>query len=451
MPIFKKKQKSLKPARVLVLSFFCVIIAGTLLLMLPISSKSGQWTPFFDCVFTATSATCVTGITLFDTFTYWTIFGQIIIILLIQIGGLGLITLVTFFSLAIGRKMGLVKASSLTSDVSFSGLGSTKKLFIRIITYSLTFETIGALILMITFVPKHGGYGVFMSFFLAISAFCNAGFDVLGIEGESVGLSNYTDCPQVLLPLCLLIFLGGIGFVVWENFSNYRTERRLSVHTKTVLITSLILIVIGTLAYFIVTLLEPEKFGDMNLGEKLLSANFASISARTAGFTAADLPLANEFSRLVTMALMFIGAAPSSTAGGIKVTTIAILVVTVSSVIRGREDVQIFGHIITKKVIYKTIAVFILSVFTVIIAFTGLYLLNPGLKAMDILYEVFSAFSTTGFSSGVSGAVGDPSRIILCLAMFAGRVGPVSLILSLTANKKNDKTQVLPTSDILIG
>ena len=451
MPIFQKKQKQLKPARVLVLSLLGVILGGTLLLMLPISSKAGQWTGFVECFFTATSATCVTGLSLFDTYTYFTIFGQVVIVLLIQIGGLGLITLVTSFSLALGRKMGLVKASALASDVSFSGISATKKLFLRIVRFSFSIESAGTIILMLTFVPKHGAYGIFMSFFMSVSAFCNAGFDVMGIEGENIGLANYTAAPQVLVPLSVLIFLGGIGFVVWENFSTYKTVKHFTVHTKTVLVASFILIFLGTAAYFVVERLEPEKFGHMGIAEQLLSANFASFSARTAGFTAAPIPLANEFSSFVTMVLMFIGAAPASTAGGIKVTTIAILAATIVSIIKGREDVQIFGHLILKRVVYKTIAVFNLSVLFVAASFITIYLINPQLMAMDILYEVISAFSTTGLSTGVCNNVDWFSQIVLCVAMFAGRVGPVSLILSLTLDRKNSKHQILPTSDVLIG
>lgn len=452
MPIIKKKTKPLKPARLLVLSFFCVIAAGTLLLWLPISSKTSEGISFIDCFFTATSATCVTGISLFDTYTRFTLFGQTVLILLIQIGGLGLVTLVTFFNLAIGKKMGLIKQNNAAGDIgSANGLVGTKQLFIRVICFSLAFETVGAVILMFTFVPEFGAYGVFMSFFLAISAFCNAGFDVLGIIEPGNGLSHFSDAPQVLIPMTLLTIIGGIGFVVWENVASYRKTKRLSIHTRVVLISTAVLLVLGALIYFIVSLMEPEKFGDMTVGERIGCSFFASASARTAGFTAAELPLANEFSRLCTMGLMFIGAAPGSTAGGIKITTMAILIMTIISVIKGREDTQIFGHLVPKKVVYKTMTVFALSIGFVLVAFTSVYLLNPEIPVMDILYEVVSAFSTTGFTDGVSAQVGAASKLILCLTMFAGRVGPVSLFLSLTQDKAQDKNKIMPVSDIMIG
>lgn len=452
MPIIKKKTKPLKPARMLVLSFFCAIMAGSLLLWLPISSNSGVSVGFIDSLFTATSATCVTGLSVFDTYTQFNYFGQTVIMLLIQIGGLGLVTLVTFFNLAIGKKIGLIKQNNAADDIgSSNGLVGTKQLFIRIICFSFAFETAGAVILMFTFVPQFGAYGVFISFFLAISSFCNAGFDVLGIIEPGNGLVHYTDSPQVLIPLILLIVIGGIGFVVWEDFASYHKTKHFTIHTKLVLISTGTLLLLGALVYFIVSLMEPEKFGDMYPGERVMCSFFASASARTAGFTAADLPLANEFSRLCTMGLMFVGAAPGSTAGGIKITTLAILIMTIISVIKGREDAQVFGHLVPKKVVYKTMTVFALSIGFVLIAFTSLYLLNPELPVMDILYEVVSAFSTTGLSCGVSAQLGIASKIILCLTMFAGRVGPVSLFLSLTQDKSLDKNKIMPVSNIMIG
>lgn len=450
MPIIRKKQKNIKPTRLLVLSFVCAILAGAFLLMLPISATSGQWGNFIDCLFTSTSATCVTGLTVCDTYIHWTIFGQSVIMLLIQIGGLGLITLVTSMSLALGRKMGLVKQSNLVSDISLSGISAMKSLFRRIVAIAFGVELAGAIALMFTFIPEYGAYGVFMSFFMAVSSFCNAGLDVMSIDGKTI--ADYYSMPQVLIPMMLLIIIGGIGFTVWDNFFSYRKVRKLSFHTKIVLITTAILIVTGTVLYFIVSLIEAEKFAHLNVGEKVMTSAFASVSARTAGFTVADLPLANEFSRLTTMTLMFIGAAPSSTAGGVKVTTLAILVTTIICVLKGREDTVVFGHTISKKVVYKALAVFVLSIGFIVVSFVAVYLLNPELKAMDILYEVISAFSTTGLSSGVSAVANDATKIILTLTMFVGRIGPISLILSLTSGSKpQNADRVLPQGDILIG
>lgn len=451
MPIIRKKHKSLKVARTLAIGFFVIIMTGAILLWLPISSKSGEFTSFIDCVFTAASATSVTGISIYDTYCHWTGFGQSVILVLIQIGGLGLVTLVTFFNYAIGKKIGLVKASEVSGDISMSGLDATRKLFLRIVTFTAVFEAIGAIILMFTFVPKHGAYGIFMSIFMSISSFCNAGFDVIGIEGENIGLANYINQPQVLITLGVLIFIGGIGFAVWENLYSLRRTKKLNMHSKVVLIISGCLILLGSLVYFVVMQLQPEIFGDMSLNEKILSSGFASISARTAGFTAAPIPTSSEFSKVFTMMLMFVGAAPGSTAGGIKVTTLAILLATTLSVIKNKNETQLLGHLVPKKVVYKTLTVFVLSFGFICVAFVTIYLINPSLPAMDVLFEVFSAFSTTGFTSGVTEQSGVIPKIILCITMYIGRIGPFSVMVALITNKNNDKATVLPESNIMVG
>ncbi len=452
MPIINKKEKQANPARTLIVSLFSVIAAGTVLLIFPFSSKAGQWTDLITCLFTATSATCVTGITLVDTFNHWSIFGQTVIMLCIQIGGLGLITIVTFFNFAIGKKMGLMKTSALAEDVSVNGIVGVRRLFLRIVRYTLGVELIGALILSFTFVPDFGGYGVFSAVFISISAFCNAGFDLLSAGGEGFSLTSYADKPQVLLTLAILIFLGGIGFIVWDNIVTYRNTKKLLMHTKLVLIVSGIMILLGFILYMIVTLMNTNEYGDMGVGERILSCLFASFSARTAGFSIADLPTVNDFAKLSTILLMFVGAAPGSTAGGIKVSTVALLIATVISVIKNREDAAIFRHRIPKRLIYKSLTVTVLSIGFILISFTAVYLLNPDLKEMDILFEIVSAFTTTGYSSGVSGSTDIASRLIIIFTMFVGRIGPVSLLLSFTGDKPdNDKNKILPNCELLIG
>lgn len=448
MPIIKKKQKQLKPARVLTLSLLGVIAAGTLLLCLPFSSKDGQWTAFVDSFFTAVSATSVTGIALFNTFAKWTVFGQTVIMLMMEIGGLGLVTIVTFFNFAIGRKIGLVKTNALVGDLSVNGFLGSKRLFIRIVAYTLSMELVGAALLCITFVPEFGAYGVFMSMFMAVSSFCNAGFDVMG----ETGAIAYADRPQVLVVMMALIFLGGIGFVVWDDLANYHKTKKLLMHTKLVLITSGILFLAGFVSYMTVAFMEREHFAELSTGEIVLSSAFSSVSARTAGFSIGDLPFSNDFAKMITIFLMFIGGSPGSTAGGLKVTTLAILIATVSSVIRGSEDSSIMGHRVPKKLVYKSVTVLVLSVAFVIMAFSAIYLLNSGLNEINILYEVVSAFTTTGFSSGISVEVDWITKLIICLTMFVGRIGPVSLLLSLTADKSGEgKNKVMPDCEILIG
>lgn len=451
MPIINQKAKQPKPARTLILSLLAVIFIGTFLLCLPISSNNGNWTNFTDSLFTATSATCVTGISIYSTYEHWTLFGQIIIMLMIQIGGLGFLTIVTFFNYAIGRKMGLMKANAVAGEVNIGGTVGAKRLFIRIIKYTLTIEIIGALILGLTFVPEYGAYGFFMSLFTSISSFSNAGFDVFGAK-DGVDLSSYVDKPQVLLVMIILIFLGGIGFVVWDDMANYHRTKKLLMHTKLVLTVSGTLILMGFLSYFFIMIIEKEKYLDLSLGERILSSLFTSFSARTAGFSVLDLPTVNDFSKLFTILLMFIGAAPGSTAGGIKVTTIAILAATIVAVLKGKDDVVLLGHRIPKKLVFKSVAVLMLSVMFILISFASIYLINPNLPELDTLYEVVSAFSTTGFSTGISESVDIAPKLILSLTMFVGRVGPVSLLLSLTKDKSTDeKIKVLPDCELLIG
>ncbi|MDE6725096.1 MAG: potassium transporter Trk [Ruminiclostridium sp.] len=449
MPIIKKKAKQPNPARTLTLSLLAVIAAGTVLLCLPCSSKDGTWTNFIDCFFTAVSTTTTTGITVVDTFGHWTLFGQIVLLIMTQVGGLGLVIILTFFNFAAGRKMGLMKASAIAGEVSVSGVVGIKRLFIRIGTYTLIMEGIGAVILCFTLVPEYGGYGVFMSIFTAVSAFCNGGLDLFGIGN---GLSEYSNTPQVHAVIAALVFLGGIGFVVWDDIRNYYRTKRLSMHTKLVLIYSAALFFIGFLAYFLVTMLHGEQFSDMSVSEKALCSAFTSVVSRSSGFNMHNISLANDFAKTTTTLLMFIGSAPASTGGGIRVTTLAIMLATVEAVLKNYDDARLYGHSVSKRLVYKALSVLILSVIFVVVFFTGVYLLNPQIPESDILFEIVSAFTTTGFSAGVSAEVGAVSKLLLCIAMMAGRVGPVSLLLSFKTDKgDNDKGKILPGCEILIG
>lgn len=451
MPLLKKKPKYMLPARTLVLGFLIIITIGSLLLFLPISSKEREFTSLIDCIFTAAAAACVTGMGVSDTFVHWSIFGQTVIILMVQIGGLGLITLVTFFNLALGKKIGLVQASSISADLTMTGLSSTKKIFFRVVAFSFAIEAVGALLLMVRFVPLYGAYGIYMSFFTAISAFCNAGFDLFGIEGEGAGLSVFADDPYVLFVIAALIIIGGLGFVVWEDIVAFRTSRRLTLHTKVVLLSTAALIISGMLIYLIIGYTEEEIFGAYTLPQRLYTAFFASVAARSAGFVAAPLPAAGSFAKMFTILLAFVGAAPGSTGGGIKVTTIAIIIATAWSVLRGREETQILRHKVSKQIVYKSLAVLCLAIFCIFTGFIIVLMLNMDWDSMDVLYEVIACFSTAGFSSGLSAASDPATRVILSCMMFVGRIGPVALILSLMGRKTGNKNEILPTGEIMVG
>ncbi len=450
MPKFRKVSKRFDPARTLVVGFAVIIALGTLLLCLPISSKSREFTPIFDCLFTATSASCVTGLTIYDTYLHWSLFGQIVIALLIQVGGLGFVTIITFFNVAAGKKLGYRTLKNAAGDLTESSFEGGRKIFVSIIKYSFIFELCGAVV----FVPKYGGYGVWMSVFMSITAFCNAGFDLMGMEGEGSSLISCQSDPAVLITISVLIIVGGLGFIVWENFLNIRTRKKLSLHTQTVLVMTGILIVGGTIFYMISESGNPATMKDMSFGEKLLNSFFTSVSTRTAGYDSVGMGEMTEFSQLGSVMLMFVGAAPGSTGGGIKVTTLMVLIMTVVSYIRNKNDVELFKHKIDKLTIYRTLVISVLSIFAVGICFIALYFSMPEdteAGAVQCLFDAVSAFSTAGLTAGATALTGFAGRCLLIVTMFIGRVGPVSLIMSLVMNSRERKNIVVPDGQILIG
>ncbi|MBD5130756.1 MAG: potassium transporter Trk [Ruminococcaceae bacterium] len=454
MPIFRKAAKRFDPTRTLVIGFLVIIAAGTVLLCLPISSRSGKFTPIFDCLFTATSASCVTGMTIYDTYLHWSLFGQIVIALLVQVGGLGFVTIITFFNIAVGKKLGYRTLKNAAEDLTESSFEGGRKIFVSIIKYSLIFELCGAAVLATVFVPKYGGYGVWMSVFMSLMSFCNGGFDLMGIENENSSLISCQNDPVVLITVSLLIILGGLGFIVWENFLNIRTRKKLSLHTKTVLIMSGILIVAGTLFYLISESRNPATMKDMPFGEKLLNAYFTSVSTRSGGYDNLGMSEMSEFSQLGTILLMFIGAAPGSTGGGIKVTTLMVMIMTVVSYIRNKNDVELFRHKIDKLTIYRTLVISVLSMFAVVVCFVALYFSMPEdteAGAVQCLFDAVSAFSTAGLTAGAAALTGFAGKCLLIVTMFVGRVGPVSLIMSLVMNSRERKNIVVPDGQILIG
>lgn len=455
MPVFKKAKRE-SPARTLVLGFLIIIAVGTLLLCLPAASKSGKFTSIFDCLFTATSAACVTGLVVVDTWAYWSVFGQIVIALLIQVGGLGFVTLITFFNVAMGKKLGFRTLKSASEDLTESSFQNGRKIFIRIVKYSLIFEATGTLIMSFALFPKYGGYGIWMAGFMSITAFCNAGFDLAGMEGEFSSLISFQDNPAVLITIAFLIILGGLGFIVWENFLTFRETKKLSLHTRTVLVMTGALILAGTLFFLFSEWNNPKTLGNMSFGEKLLNAFFSSVTTRTAGFDSISMGDMSEFSQLGTILLMFVGAAPGSTGGGVKVTTLMVVIVTVVSYIRNKNDVELFRHKLNKLVIYRTVVTLALSMTAVGICFSALYFSMPkdagaGSGAVQCLFDAVSAFSTTGLSAGATAQAGFLGKCVLIVTMFLGRVGPVSVIMSLVMNTQNRKNIVVPEGDILIG
>ena len=445
------------PARSICLSFLIVIAIGTLLLTLPIASRDRQFTSVLDALFTATSATCVTGLIVFDTATKWSLFGKVIILTLIQVGGLGLVTITTFLNIAIGRHLGFhymqraQEAISLESALDFNSI-------IRIVVKAtMAVEGAGALLLCFAFVPKYGFiHGVGISVFLAISAFCNAGFDVLGFEEPFTSLTAYNGNPLVIFTISALIIVGGLGFIVWYDCKQYFRTRKLMLHTRVVLMMTLLLIVSGMVMFLICEWRNPATLEPLPLGQKFTAAYFQSVTCRTAGFNSINIAAMHPMTKILSMLIMFVGAAPGSTGGGIKVTTVAVIIMTIVSVVKGREETVIMRRKVPKSTVYRSLAVVVLAALLVLVAGGIIYFtlpVNTLETGIDALFEAVSAFATVGLSVGVSGVANIPSKLILALIMFTGRVGPISFILSLAARSgsHSNKGEVLPDGKIMVG
>lgn len=455
MPVIQKKIRTMRPARIITLSFLIVILTGTALLMLPIASKSGDFTPFRHAFFTATSSTCGTGLIIYDTFRHWSYFGQTVILMMIQIGGLGLVTLVSFFNFAIGKKLGLRRMQMVTGSVGDGGFDGVKSLVKDIVIFSLVIEAIGAAVLMLSFIPKYGLSGIFTSVFIAVSAFCNAGFDVLGRDTAFSSLTEYAASPAVLVPVMVLIVAGGLGFVVWYDLVRFRKNRHLELHTKIVLIMTAVLIISGALMFLLLEYNNTNTMAGFSFPKKVLNSFFQSITCRTAGFNTLDFSLMNPLTKVFAIMLMFIGAAPGSTGGGIKVTTIVVIIMTVISVFRNRDETTILGRRIEKTVVYKSLAITMVSMMTIFIVSAAIYFSLdsiPEVLGINTVLEVTSAFSTTGVSAGISSIANFLSEELLTAMMFVGRVGPVSVVLSISMNRANLlKKQVVPEGKIMVG
>lgn len=446
----KRKPKPQSATRVIVVSFLIVILAGTLLLMLPWSTPDGI-APL-DALFTATSATCVTGLVVRDTFQGFTRFGQVIIICLIQIGGLGLVTLTSFFTLALRRRASFHSMRLASESINTSDVAQARQLLFVVIKLAAFFEGVGALLLAPVFIPRFGAEGIFVSVFIAISAFCNAGFDLLGRTTPYASLTEYAGNWYVQGIVMFLIIAGGLGFLAWHDLSQWRHRRKLTLHTRVVLFCTGILIVGGTAAFAFLEWNNMDTIGVMGVGDKLVNSMFQSVSARTAGFNTVDLGSMQTITKCMMCLLMFIGAAPGGTGGGIKVTTFSVILVAVASVATGREDAVLFHHKIDKKIVYRALAIAVLSLLAVILATLFIFFYtSDAYDPLDSLFEAVSAFATVGLSVGATATMEPLARFITILTMFIGRVGPVSLAISLAANKRQDRFEVLPEGKISVG
>lgn len=432
-------------------SFLLVIAVGTLLLTLPISSRTGRL-GVIDAMFTATSATCVTGLVVRDTWSQFSLFGQVIILMLIQVGGLGLVTLTSFFALAARRRMGFRDLRLLGESVSADGLSKATEVLKIVIKLAAAFEAVGIVLLLFAFVPQFGAEGVWVSVFTAISAFCNAGFDLFGRFGDYSSLVPYVNNYYVQAVIMFMIMAGGLGFMVWVELAEYRKKRRLSLHAKVVLQFSVIFWVGGAVLLALLEWSNPRTMGGLSVPGKIMAALFQSVSTRTAGMNTIDLAACSPISKLLMSVLQFIGAAPGSTGGGVKVTTFAVLILTIRSVAQGRDDCVIGGHHIESKTVYRALTIIVIGAVAAFgSAVVVYYNTAETVSVIDCIFESCSAFGTVGLSVGVTGQLNTGAKLLYMACMFMGRVGPVSLAISLTAKPDDNKRKVLPVGHINVG
>lgn len=441
--------KHLSKVQTIALGFFLIIVVGTILLMLPIASRDGQSTGFLNALFTATSSTCVTGLVVVDTYTNWTLFGQVVIIGLIQIGGLGFITIGMFFSIFLKRKIGLKERNLIQESVNTLQISGMVRLVKKIVCYSLVFEGIGALLLMIRFIPRFGWLkGIWYGIFHSISAFCNAGFDLMGQFEPYSSLTMYYDDILVNVVIMLLIVIGGIGFIVWDDISKHKWQiKKYMLHTKIVLSVTVILILGGALCFYLFE--RNNLLLGMDVQGQVLSSFFGSVTPRTAGFNTTDTGAYTEATRMLTVILMFIGGSPGSTAGGIKTTTMMVILLYIWSNLRNKKGLNIFGRRLDEDAIKKASTVFFINLILAATCATIMCALEA-VPLSDIMMEVFSAIGTVGISTGITRDITTVSKYILILLMYCGRIGSMSFALSFTEKKRSNPVQ-LPVERITIG
>ena len=439
-------------ATVMALGFLAIITIGTILLMLPISSASGEFTSPLTAAFTAVSATCVTGLVVVESGIYWSVFGKCLIILLIQIGGLGFMTMAVLLSVIVRRSLSPRDRVLVAASYGITDFGGVNLLVKRILLGTLAIEGAGALLLSVRFIPDYGfGKGLAYSVFHSISAFCNAGFDILG-NGDSVGA--YAKDPIVSVTLMALVLLGGIGFPVWNEFIGRKKGQRFSVYTKFVLILSLIYVVGGAL---IVALLEwnnPETIGEMGFGEKILNSFFQSVTWRTAGFTAVDNAALNEGTKLAGLFVMFSGGASASTAGGVKIATIGIIMLAAYTVAVGRNDINFMRRRIPMDAVMRAISLVVIQLILTVVAtlICTAVCANMDISGIDLLYEVVSAGATVGLTAGLTPSLPIAAKIVLMFMMYFGRVGILTVTCSLMGKGSQSTSSITyPDANILIG
>ncbi len=448
----KRRFFSLSTTQAIMLSFFVAIIVGSLLLKLPISSANGKSVPYIDALFTATTATCVTGLVTFPTVTTWSVFGQVVILILIQIGGLGIITIMSGIMVFLHKKIGLADRLLIQDAFNLNTLSGLIKFIKKVILGTFIVEGIGALLYTTVFVPEFGLKGIWISVFNSVSAFCNAGIDIISENS----LCDYATNPVINIVTSLLIILGGMGYIVWWDVirvSKIKTKRkfsRLTLHSKIVITATLALIFSGGILFFIFEFNNPLTIKSYSLFDKVQVAFFQSVTTRTAGFATVPQQNLTNPSSLISLLLMFIGGSPVGTAGGVKTVTIVVILSSALSAIKSKKEVTMFNRNIPKEAVSKAVAVTGMSF---IIMFTSTVLLSAvtDASALDILYETVSATATVGLTKNLTSGLNFAGKIIIILTMYLGRVGPISLAIAF--NKKRESPNIIknPTEEISVG
>ncbi len=419
--------RRLRPAQIVVLVFLVIILAGMALLMLPCASRSGESCGPMLALFTATSATCVTGLALADTYTQWTLFGQVVLLILIQIGGLGFMTILSVLMMAARRKLGLQQRLVIAQGLGLDGIADIAVLVRHIFIGTAFFEGLGAVILSVRFALQYPlGKSIWMGIFHSVSAFCNAGFDILGFRKEGGSLLAYTGDVVVNVTVMLLIMIGGLGFVVWEDLFQKRRLRRLNFYTRLVLGMTVCLTVAGAAAFAALEWNNPETFGTLPAGQKILAAFFQSVTTRTAGFASVDQASLTQASKAVTSILMLIGGSSGSTAGGLKTVTLAVVMLSVVASLRGASRVTFRKRTIPQERVMQAVSLMCMMILLTILGGILLSVLD-GVPIIDATYETVSALGTVGLSTGITGGLCTPSQILLILYMFFGRVGVMTI------------------------
>lgn len=444
------RMNSIRPAQIVLLGFLAVIAVGTLLLLLPFATRTGESTSFLDALFTATSASCVTGLVVADSVSHWTIFGQVVILVLIQIGGMGVVTMAIFFSILSGRKIGLKQRWVMQESISAPHVGGILRQTAFIFKTAFCLEALGAVLLAMRFVPRFGIVkGLWYAVFHSISAFCNAGFDLMGTDTPYSSLTAFADDPLVVLTVCMLILSGGIGFLVWSDVRDHGLRlREYSLQSKLVLAVSTVLL-LGGFGFFLFEF-SGSRWAELSVGQRILAALFQTVTPRTAGFNTVDLNVLSEPGQLMTILLMLVGGATGSTAGGFKVNTLAVLVLGMVAAFRAKANAEVFGRRLPENALRNAAAIFLLY----LLLFLGggmLICCVDHVPLLGALFESSSAVATVGLSLGYTPGLSAISHIILILLMYIGRVGGLTLMYAVVEQDAMMGAVKLPMETVTVG